>query len=101
MTNAPLPRAAGRLYCRGEHKDRPKAIPCGSRAAHPPSPGTRGEGRGEGDFDHQLLATPAHRVRQITLTLTLSRGTGRGNAGKHTAVLRFATTRRRASRTPP
>ena len=44
----------------------------------PPSPGTPGEGGGEGDFDDQVLATPAHRVRQITLTLTLSRSTGRG-----------------------
>ena len=31
------------------------------------------------DFGHRVLATPAHRVRQITLTLTLSRSTGRGN----------------------
>src|SRR3954462_10777382 len=53
---------------------------------HPPSPGTPGEGGGEGDSktrcsgdsDHQVLATPAHRVHQFTLTPTLSRSTGRG-----------------------
>jgi glyoxylase-like metal-dependent hydrolase (beta-lactamase superfamily II) len=57
--------------------------------ALPPSPGTPGEasgiggcpraGGGEGDFDHQVLATPAHHVRKGTLTLTLSRSTGRGD----------------------
>jgi len=38
-----------------------------------PSPGTPGEGRGEGDFEHQRRST-----FRITLTPTLSRSTGRG-----------------------
>src|SRR4051794_17087139 len=49
------------------------------RKKRSPSPGTPGEGGGEGDLEDQVLATPAHRVRQVTLTLTLSRGTGRGD----------------------
>jgi hypothetical protein len=39
-----------------------------------PSPGTPGEGRGEGDFEHQRRA-----MFQITLTPALSQGTGRGS----------------------
>jgi nucleotidyltransferase/DNA polymerase involved in DNA repair len=46
-----------------------------------PSPGTPGEGRGEGDFEHQRYAT-----FQNTLTPTLSRSTGRG--GNETAGFR-------------
>src|SRR4051812_24379870 len=46
----------------------------------------REAGGGESDLEHQVLATPAHRVRQITLTLTLSRSTGRGNRRWPTAV---------------
>jgi very-short-patch-repair endonuclease len=38
-----------------------------------PSPGTPGEGRGEGDFENQRLSTSEN-----TLTPTLSRNTGRG-----------------------
>jgi hypothetical protein len=38
-----------------------------------PSPGTPGEGWGEGDFEHQRPAT-----LKITLTPALSRSTGRG-----------------------
>ncbi len=38
-----------------------------------PSPGTPGEGRGEGDFEHQQRST-----LEITLTPALSRSTGRG-----------------------
>jgi len=39
-----------------------------------PSPGTPGEGWGEGDFEHQRFATP-----KSTLTPSLSRSTGRGS----------------------
>ncbi len=45
-----------------------------------PSPRTPGEGRGEGDFEHQVRTTI-----QITLTPALSRSTGRG--GKSPGVL--------------
>src|SRR5947209_13959488 len=50
----------------------------------------REAGAGEGDSDHQVLATPVHRVRKITLTLTLSRSTGRGDQGVASAMC-FAT----------
>src|SRR4051812_9560807 len=46
----------------------------------PPSPGTPGEGGGEGDFENLVLGTrgSGHLVLRIPLTLTLSRSTGRG-----------------------
>ena len=50
--------------------------------------------RCSGDFDHQVLATPAHRVRQITLTLPSPGVPGEGNEPGH-----FRSTRR--SRLPP
>jgi len=43
------------------------------RAGITPSPGTPGEGRGEGDFEHQRCQMPEN-----TLTPALSRSTGRG-----------------------
>jgi glyoxylase-like metal-dependent hydrolase (beta-lactamase superfamily II) len=70
--------------------------PIQEHKVHPPSPGTPGEASGtgdcpragggegdsktrcSGDSDREVLARPAHRVRQITLTPTLSRSTGRG-----------------------
>jgi putative heme-binding domain-containing protein len=39
------------------------------------------------DADHPVLATPGHRVREITLTLTLSRSTGRGRRAQPPARL--------------
>src|SRR5947207_14192544 len=47
--------------------------PAQNDEVHPPSPGTPGEDGGEGDLENQVLATPAHRVRQGTLTPPLSR----------------------------
>src|SRR3954447_15059431 len=58
----------------------PIARPPPSVKGRTPSPGTPGEGGGEGDFDRQVLGTrdSRHVVLRITLTLTLSRSTGRG-----------------------
>src|SRR3954464_2131186 len=110
MTNAPLPSRSGAFVIAGASTRiaRKQSHVARARPILPrPVLRERAGGRGisttrcSDGFYHQVLAAPAQRVRQVTLTLTLSRRTGRGNAGKHTVVLRFAPTDSPASRTPP
>src|SRR5204863_80056 len=61
-----------------------RRLPSGqSHVAFAPSPGTPGEGWGEGDFECRCPF-----VLDITLTLTLSRRTGRGDQSARDAYMR-------------